>query len=652
MTPARKANIPGLGFLRRPRDLSFENKIILLSLAATVGAVAAIFIVFQWQDFAGDRQDLIKEQTIVAEKIAATLARRAPGGKHHEARALALLEADPEALTATYAGTDGERLTLNRPGEVRGPLRIVRASAPVSGFVEGDVQINVPVLDHGRRVGELALLATEDDVWEKLARNTLIAIVLSLVGTILAGLVARTLARRALKPLFALDAGMAKVRRTGDFGVRLEADDRDEFGRLTLSFNALLDEVQAHGDSLNKVMQELREARDAAEQANVAKTQFLANMSHEIRTPLNGVLGMAQVMAMHPLAASQRQRLDVIQQSGVSLLSVLNDILDLSKIEAGCMELEEAPFDVGEIASGACSVFTSMANNKGLSFALRVSEAAAGVWRGDSVRVRQILYNLVSNALKFTTEGQVEVEIDAERTDAGRRLKIAVADTGIGIEAEVLPRLFEKFVQADTTTTRRFGGTGLGLTICRHIAELMGGRITVQSTPGQGTRFEVVLPLAWIGPSAASTQETTERAMPDLGGLRVLAAEDNPTNRIVLATVLQSLGVEPVIVDDGRQAVEAWSQEAFDLILMDVQMPVLDGVLATREIRAAEAERGLLRTPIFALSANAMRHQVDAYLAAGMDGHLSKPLEIDKLLAVLCAAGETGEGAASSEKAA
>jgi CheY-like chemotaxis protein len=256
--------------------------------------------------------------------------------------------------------------------------------------------------------------------------------------------------------------------------------------------------------------------------------------------------------------------------------------------------------------------------------------------------VRQILYNLISNALKFTQEGAVRVDIDGEPSDAGKGLLITISDTGIGIAPEVLPKLFQKFVQADSSTTRRFGGTGLGLTICREIAQLMGGTITVESQLGEGTVFRVRLPLPWLGPANAIPSPPAPSdadPFPEIGleGLRVLAAEDNPTNQLVLRTVLHSLGLQPVMVENGRLAVDAWLAEPFDVILMDIQMPQMDGVAATREIRRVEAGRGASRTPIVALSANAMKHQVAEYLAAGMDGHLAKPLHIPRLYETLLA---------------
>ncbi len=383
----------------------------------------------------------------------------------------------------------------------------------------------------------------------------------------------------------------------------------------------------------------LLQAKEDAEAANRAKSTFLATMSHEIRTPLNGVLGMAQAMAADELCLVQRERLDVVRQSGETLLAILNDVLDLSKIEAGKLVLEEAEFDLGELAQGAHAAFTAIANKKGLSFDLKVERSARGVYLGDSTRIRQIIYNLVSNALKFTAQGEVRVLISRHGAD----LHVAVRDTGIGIPPERLAQLFQKFEQADASTTRQYGGTGLGLSICRELASLMGGTISASSELGQGATFEVQLPIPRIsGTGRKSGVAALEAAAPASAApvtesppLRVLAAEDNTVNQLVLKTLLHQIGVDPTVVDDGEAAVEAWRNEPWDLILMDVQMPRMDGPTATRRIRQLEAASGRERTPIIALTANAMSHQVAEYAAVGMDGFVAKPIEIGRLFAAM-----------------
>ncbi len=402
------------------------------------------------------------------------------------------------------------------------------------------------------------------------------------------------------------------------------------------------------GASLGAVLlfgsgQRLKVARSQADAASTAKSAFLATMSHEIRTPLNGVLGMAQAMASDGLDAAQRERLAIIQQSGEALLAILNDVLDLSKIEAGKLEIEDIPFHLSGVAGTACSAFADLARSKGVTLVLDLG-SAAGCYLGDPTRVRQILYNLVSNAVKFTEDGQVRIEA---AYDDGR-LDIRVTDTGVGISQENLGKLFGKFDQLDSSTTRRFGGTGLGLSICHELALLMGGEIAVTSFAGVGSTFTLHLPLKRLGDEDAPAPEATTEAEVAPLGLRVLAAEDNRVNQIVLTTLLAQVGITATLVDDGQAAVDAWNGDEWDVILMDVQMPVLDGVAATRAIRDAEASNGRRRTPIVALTANAMAHHVSQYLAAGMDTHVSKPIQATMLYEALSWAADEAERHASA----
>lgn len=376
--------------------------------------------------------------------------------------------------------------------------------------------------------------------------------------------------------------------------------------------------------------QELIAARDQANAANAAKTAFLANVSHEIRTPLNGILGMAQVLAWSDLPEGAKSKLDIIRQSGESLMATLNDVLDLSKVEAGRLELEQVEFDLRDCVETACHPFSLQASQRGLAFRVQI---APGVGRvvGDPLRLRQVLTNLIANAFKFTEAGGVDVELSVE----GGRLRLEVRDTGIGMDEAQQAAVFAKFVQGDASTTRRYGGTGLGLAICREIVGLMQGRIWVESQPGVGTTFFVEAPFEQVMEGPGPDREAPAAAPDETRRLRILAADDNPTNRLVLQALLEPAGVELVQVEDGEQAVAMAREGGFDLILMDIQMPRLSGLDATSAIRDLEARRGVVRTPILALTANVMSHQVAEYHRAGMDGCIAKPVQAERLYEAL-----------------
>jgi signal transduction histidine kinase/CheY-like chemotaxis protein len=419
----------------------------------------------------------------------------------------------------------------------------------------------------------------------------------------------------------------------GDRWIRVDHIPTEDGGLLSLGSDVT---------EVRRAQNALAEAVERAEAGSRAKSEFLATMSHEIRTPLNGVLGMAHALGAEDLTASQRDKLEVIQRAGEALLSVLNNVLDLSKIEAGRVSLEEGLADIGRIAQSVQGIFSAIAAEKDIALTVMVSPQAEGLWRGDAMRIQQILQNLVSNAVKFTERGRVAIEC-LEHEGA---LVIRVSDTGPGVALEAQAQVFEAFTQADASTTRRYGGSGLGLSICRALAQLMGGDITLESVAGLGSTFTVRLALERAPADAGLAAQAPRAALPPLPGLRLLAAEDNEMNQMVLRTLLEPFGIVPHIVSNGEDAVSAWELGDWRVILMDVQMPLMDGPTATRLIREREAERGLPRTPIIALTANAMSHHAEEYLACGMDEVVAKPLNIAELIQAIERVRQMAEDAA------
>jgi len=410
----------------------------------------------------------------------------------------------------------------------------------------------------------------------------------------------------------------------------------------------LVDELKRREEAIAAAKEAAETARDAAEReraaaeaANQAKSTFLATMSHEIRTPLNGVLGMVEVLERQGLHKAQQRTVATMRDSAHALLRIIDDVLDFSKIEAGRLELEETVFSLSELVEGTVGTFRQQARAKGLAFNVDITAGSADAMMGDPTRVRQILFNLVGNAIKFTECGRIEIKAGTIPLEGGRtRLTLAIRDTGIGLSAEQRASLFRPFAQADSSTTRRFGGTGLGLSIVRRVAQLMHGDVEVESEVGTGSTFTVTLMLRAARADAPLLRQS--RIAPRAkarrkGGRRpkVLVVDDHPVNRDVLVRQLDLLGIAADATDDGAAAFKAWSNGGYAAMLTDLHMPEMDGYELAQRIREAEAEGRETRTPLIAVTANALKGEEQRCLAIGMDAYITKPIGMDKLQATL-----------------
>ncbi len=450
---------------------------------------------------------------------------------------------------------------------------------------------------------------------------------------------ALSLRKLIILPLSGLTLHIGKMRETGAMAGVEVSKRRDEIGILTRQFNALVKELENARTAMVKANDETAGARDAAIEASRAKSQFLANMSHEIRTPMNGVMGMTELLLSSGLDDLQREYAEMVSHSTQSLLAIINDILDLSKIEVGKFELDIARLDLRETVEESLKLLAHKAESKGLVLRSEIPVGLQTEVSGDANRLRQILINLVGNAVKFTESGEVIVRMtDVSAVDGAIIIRTEVEDTGVGIEAESQSKIFASFEQADGSTTRQYGGTGLGLSICEQLVALMGGEIGVNSTPGKGSIFwfttrwakcDTALPLRPSLPDTSVAIVPEETALPS--EFNALVAEDNPVNQAVTKGMLAQLGGRATMADDGSKALELFRNSTFDVVLMDCQMPGMDGYEASRAIREWESEHQLSATPIIALTANALSTDRQRCMDAGMDDYMSKPFTLRQL---------------------
>ena len=537
--------------------------------------------------------------------------------------------------------------------------------------------LSVPVLLDQEEIASLEIRVDLWPVYQQLVWISGIAFVLWMLGMVAAYVLSRVFNARITEPLSDLADMMSEVTDREDYGRRFSYGVNNELGSVVDAFNEMLERIGDREQRLRKMIVDLEEARDQAESAARSKSSFLANMSHEIRTPMNGVMGMIALLKQGDLTEQQRAYFETIERSADALLLIIDDILDFTKIEAGRLKLGRSAFSLRDSLGSIEALFSEPASQKGLALSFTVDPAVPEVVVGDPGRIRQILLNLIGNAVKFTDEGSITVTASLADPDKPEQFRFTVADTGPGIQPDDQTRIFGEFYQADVSLTRAHGGTGLGLAITDQLVRLMGGQVGFESEFGKGSLFWVELPLAspsdataasfrdndargvsadkesarlerLTNPAAAASAPTTgatEYPLPVTYDLQVLVAEDSEVNQFIIRELLAKWGIEIAVAANGLEAVKAFREREFDLILMDIQMPEMDGLEATRQIRSIQTREALHQgCEIVGLSAHAMGGDRERYMAEGMVDYLTKPIRTEELRVVLDACLEKKQG--------
>ena len=653
--------------MRTPNLIKHKlNRLMLRAVSLALMTTTLLLVIYQGWTF---QQNMFDRLTVVAQMAGSNLTAALEFEDARQAqRLLQSVQAEQDIVAVTLYNRERQRFanyTDSSHQEFAHPDQLSDSQANTHRDFDLATKLithTAPVLLHSETVGYLVISASLDRLFEQWLMSLVLIALISLISGWLAMRAVAYLQQGLVEPITQLAQSMRQLTQEQDFSLRVRSASDDEVGQLTQGFNEMLAHLQTRETALadrNRqlgqsnlelalAVEQATQARLVAEQAAYVKSMFLANMSHEIRTPMSGILGMTELLLESPLDSEQRSHLQTVLDSSRALLNIINDILDFSKIEANKMVLSPSDVKLRKLLRDLMQLFQRSAELKGLSLNLTVDPAVENGCRVDAGRLRQILANLLGNAIKFTNTGHVQLRVTHIASDEhSTQLRFDVTDTGMGIPTEQQAQIFDEFNQGDISTARRHGGTGLGLAIAQRLVKLMGGDMQVSSQVGKGSTFGFTLELEHAHKTTLTDSSMPHQVMPDhteakatLDGIRrVLVVEDHPVNQILARTALQRLGCEVDLASGGKEGVEAATSHDYDLVLMDCQMPDVDGYEATRQIRHWESLQGAsgLRTriPIVALTAHAMPGDREKCEAAGMDDYLSKPFSGQDLLDVL-----------------